>query len=257
MSHRPTRSLKHEYELYVQGEIENYKESLPRSVLLSIGDEAAAHLAAASQTVLTELLMCEEVDRIIFNRLRLPAYNTWKRRRLKLLAELRRPEHWGLQTDDVLSRAVRAGADRHVLVAGTHDEGTTLYLAAQGCEVTTIDAEEEVLERVLHAAAAAGLSARVHGQIGDLRSWRPEEPLTAFVCTPGALAGLSRKEREQVIGLLQGATLDGGVHLVQALVAGQSTPSLDELHSRYAGWQITVEQGADASKLFLARKELS
>ena len=43
-SHRPTRSLKHEYELFVEQEIENYKESVPRSVLLGIGDEAVSSL---------------------------------------------------------------------------------------------------------------------------------------------------------------------------------------------------------------------
>jgi hypothetical protein len=257
MPHRPTRSLKHEYELFVEGEIENYKESLPRSVLLGIGDEAAAHLAAASQTVLTEMLMCEEVDRIIFKRLRLPTYQTWKRRRLKLLAELRRPEHWGLQTEDVLSRAVQAGAERHVLLAGARDEGTALYLAAQGCEVTTLDAEEESLERILHAAAAAGLSARVHGQIGDLRSWTPLEPLSAVVCTLDALARLTRRERARVIELLQRATLDGGVHLVQRAAGDRAPLSLDELESRYDGWQVTVEEGADASNVFLARKLVS
>ena len=83
--HRPTRSLKHEYELFVEQEIENYKESVPRSVLLCIGDDAVASLSSAPQFALTELLLCDEVDRIIFKRLRLPAYDKWRRRRLKLI----------------------------------------------------------------------------------------------------------------------------------------------------------------------------
>src|SRR5204863_354103 len=41
MANRPARSLKHEYELFVEEEIENYKESIPRHALLSIGDEGA------------------------------------------------------------------------------------------------------------------------------------------------------------------------------------------------------------------------
>ena len=45
MGHRPSRSLQHEYELYIEREIENYKESIPRSSLLKIGDEAVAALA--------------------------------------------------------------------------------------------------------------------------------------------------------------------------------------------------------------------
>src|SRR5258706_15881610 len=133
--HRPTRSLKHEYALFVEQEIENYKESVPRSVLLSIGDEAVAALSAEPQFALTELLLCEEVDRIIVKRLRLPAYESWRRRRLKLIDELRRPEHWGLRPDDVLVRALPRTAEGHVLVAGAPDEVSALYLAANGGDV--------------------------------------------------------------------------------------------------------------------------
>ena len=59
MAQRPTRSLKHEYELFVEQEIENYKESVPRSVLLSIGDDAVSSLSAAPQFALTEILLCD------------------------------------------------------------------------------------------------------------------------------------------------------------------------------------------------------
>src|SRR5438270_1157841 len=105
MASRLSRSLQHEYELYLEREIENYKESVPRSVLLTIGDDAVRALAAQQQFALTELLLCDEVDKIIFKRLRLPGYETWRRRRVKLLAEQRRPEHWGLSPDDVMVRA--------------------------------------------------------------------------------------------------------------------------------------------------------
>ena len=40
--------------------------------------------------MLTEMLLWEEVDKIITRRLRLPSYSTWRRRRIKLLAEIRR-----------------------------------------------------------------------------------------------------------------------------------------------------------------------
>src|SRR5437016_14674114 len=88
-SPRLTRSLKHEYELFVEQEIENYKESVPRGVLLGIGDDAVSSLTSAPQFALTELLLCQEVDRLIFKRLRLPSYATWRRRRIKLIDELR------------------------------------------------------------------------------------------------------------------------------------------------------------------------
>jgi Tellurite resistance protein TehB len=262
MAQRPARSLKHEYELFVEQEIENYKESVPRSVLLSIGDEAVSALADEQQLALTELLLCDEVDRIIFKRLRLPSHDTWRRRRVKLLEELRRPEHWGLRPDDVLVRALQPTADGHVLVAGATDEFSALYLAANGCDVTTLSPEADALERVMQAAIGAGLSGRVHGQVGDLTSWTPGFPLNAVVVSPTALNGLSASERGRVIQLLQSATLDGGVHLLRAIASSgmgtgeweSGTVSMEELQTRYRDWEITVERSDGRSKIFLARK---
>ena len=257
MAQRPTRSLKHEYELFVEQEIENYKESVPRSVLLGIGDEAVSSLSAAPQFALTELLLCEEVDRLIFKRLRLPTYDAWRRRRLKLIDELRRPEHWGLRPDDVLVRALPPSTEGRVLVAGAADEVSALYLAANGCDVTTLTGEAMALERVMQAAIGAGLAGRVHALIGDLASWIPELPLNAVIVNPAALEGLSAAERARVIQVLQKATMDGGVHLVQTIVSASRSNgavSLDELRSRYRGWTVTVERADDRSKTFLARK---
>ena len=259
MAHRPTRSLKHEYELFVEQEIENYKESVPRSILLGIGDEAVTSLSAAPQFALTELLLCEEVDRLIFRRLRLPSYDTWRRRRLKLIDELRRPEHWGLRPDDVLVRALPSSTEGRVLVAGASDEVSALYLAANGCDVTTLTAGESALERVMQAAIGAGLAGRVHAHVGDLASWipSPDFPLNAVIVNPSALEGLSPAERARVIEVLQTATSDGGVHLVQTIVAtgkANGTVSLEELRSRYRGWTVTVERTDGRSKTFLARK---
>ena len=86
--------------------IEDYKESVPRSVLLSIGDEAVAALAREAQFTLTELIVWEEVDRIISRRLRLPSATTWRRRRLKAIEELRRPERWGMTAEHPLVRGM-------------------------------------------------------------------------------------------------------------------------------------------------------
>jgi len=257
MAHRPTRSLKHEYELFVEQEIENYKESVPRSVLLSIGDDAVASLSAAPQFALTELLLCEEVDRIIFKRLRLPSYGTWRRRRVKLIDELRRPEHWGLRPNDLLVRALPSASDGSVLVAGASDEKSALYLAANGCDVTTLTPEAEALERVMQAAIGAGLAGRVHAQVGDLSSWIPGKSLNAVIVNPAAFDMLSSIERGRVIQLLQGATADGGVHLVQTIPPtgkANGALSLEELRSRYEGWSVTVERADGRAKTFLARK---
>jgi hypothetical protein len=259
MANRPTRSLKHEYELFVELETEIYTESVPRSVLLSIGDDAVSSLSAAPQFALTEILLCDEVDKIIFKRLRLPSYGTWKRRRVKLIDELRRPEHWGLRPDDVLVRTLPSKTDGRVLVAGAPDADSALYLAANGCDVISLTPESDALERVMEAAIGAGLAGRVHVQIGDLSSWTPENSLAAVIVNPAALDSMSSSERGRVILLLQGATADGGVHLVQTIppagkATGADAVSLEELRSRYRGWTVTVERADGRGKTFLARK---
>jgi hypothetical protein len=252
MARRAPRSLRHEYELFVEEEIENYKESVPRSALLAIGDEAVAQLADQPQLALTELLLCEEVDRIIRGRLRLPGYDSWRRKRVKQLEELRRPERWGLSADDVLVRSVRPVAEAHVLVAGTRSDAPALYLAANGCAVTAVFEEADAVQRVLDAAAAAGLAPRVRGVVQGLSEWRPDAPLDAVICTAASLTGLSNADRGRVIDALQAATLLGGVHYLEATELSSS--SVASLQKHYRGWQVTVEPGSSAGRTFVAKK---
>ena len=255
MANRPARSLKYEYELFVDEEIENYKESIPRGALLAIGDEAVASLGEQAQFALTELLLVQEVDRIIFRRLRLPSYQTWRRRRLKLLREMRRPEHWGLQADDLVVRAVRPTGEARVLVAGLAAEAPALYFAANGCEVTAV-ANEDVVERVLAAASAAGLGERIHAQRADWSAWAPDAVLDAVIVTSSALRGLTAAQRTRVIKLLQSATADGGIHLLEAADTQLRVPTLRELESRYEGWSLSLEKDG-SSEMLLARKEMT
>jgi hypothetical protein len=113
------------------------------------------------------------------------------------------------------------------------------------------------LERVEQAAIGAGLGSRVHTRNADLASWTPETPLSVVVVDPSALDELSAEERARVIEVLQSATLDGGMHLVQTIAAsaaGTGGVSLDELRSRYRGWTVTVERSDGRPKTFVARK---
>jgi len=201
MSQRP-RSLRYEYELFVEREIENYKESIPRSAILKIGDDAVAVLQSQPQLALTEILLCAEVDRIIQGRLRLPSFATWRKRRLKALKEFSRPERWGFRADSALARAALSVAEGHVLVAGVSAEGPAIYLAANGCAVTAVDTTEDVLERVLNAAAEVGLTSRVRCVGEALANWSPDRPLNAVVVAAAALSGLSTVERARAIELL-------------------------------------------------------
>jgi hypothetical protein len=249
------RSLKYEYELYVEREIEDYKDSVSRSSLLKIGDEAVASLRNEAQIALTEILVWQEVDRIIARRLRLPVYATWKRRRLKMLEQYMKPEHWGIDPDAALVRAFQDSSERNVLVAGALREGPALFLAARGCAVTAVEPEADAVERVVRAAEAAGLGQRVRSYCADLGAWAPDVELHAVVCSPAALAGLSVQDRARVIEVLQSATVDGGVHLVETIAAGTDGLVLEELTSSYRGWSISVDRGAGRPDTFLARKQ--
>lgn len=236
------RSLKHEYELYIEREVEAFKDSVPRSVLLSIGDEAVAALAAQAQTTLTEIVVWQEVDRLIAGRLKLPTYATWRRRRLRRLAEFRRPERWGLAPDGALARALRAAAGEHVLLAGRRAEDTTLFSAALGCSVTALTPEPESLERVFAAADQAGVGSQVRGCVCELGGWDPDVLLRVVVCAPDALHGLGRTARGDAIDGLRRATPVGGVHLMLHSPDDRGVQvSLDEWRSWYPGWAVSAE----------------
>ena len=254
--HSP-RSQRHEYQQYVEREVEDYKNSVSTSFLHSIATEAARTLDEGAQLGMREVLLADEVDRIIAKRLRLPSYETWRRRREKNANELRRPEHWGLRPDTPLSKAIpKLNTMASVLVAGARVEGSALYLAANGCEVTAIEPEVAVVNRVLRAARDAGLTEKVRGFAADLVSFTPDGPLAAVICTPAAFSGLSVFEREQVFRLLQQATSDGGVHLIETIVAGQALLTEEELRSRYDGWEISLVPEPGASRTFVARKTI-
>ena len=258
MTTRLPRSLHHEYELYVEREIEDYKNSVSRSYLMGVADEAMRRLVSGDQMGMTELLLAAEVDKLITRRLRLPTYETWRRRRQRNASELLRPEHWGLRADTPLKQAIPSlhGAGS-VLVTGARVEGSALFLAANGCDVTAIEPERDVVERMLESARSAGLNERVRGLVSDLHTWSPDGPLTAVICTPAAFVGLSALERTRVIAALQSATTDGGVHLVETIVAGQSMFDEEELRKQYDGWGISIVPDLGASKTFVARKAVA
>ncbi len=255
--HRP-RSLRHEYQLYVDREIEDYKNSVSRTALMSLADEAMRRLGSGTQMGMTELLLAAEVDRLITGRLRLPSYDTWRKRRQRNASELQRPEHWGLSGNTPLRAAIPllAGSGS-VLVTGARVEGSALYLAANGCVVMAVEPERDVVERMMEAARDAGLDEMVRGMVGELHAHLPTDPLTAVVCTPAAFSGLSADERARVFDVLKSVTTDGGVHLVETIVAGSSMIDEEELRLQYSGWAISIVQDKGESKTFVARKAVA
>lgn len=248
------RSLKYEYELFVEQEIERYKESLPRHALLRIGDEAVASLASELQLGLTEVLLCAEVDRIIRGRCRVPTYRTWCKHRLRSIEDFRRPERWGLHPDGGVARAMPIAAQGHVLVAGNSSEGPAMFLAANGCTVTALGSVEDAVERVVAAAVEVGLARQVRGLVGDLMSWAPDMPLRAVICAAAALAELTPADRRKAIAALQRATANGGIHVFDAVADTIDHIPMDELLAIYSGWDISVERQSGRADTVLATK---
>jgi hypothetical protein len=257
MSEHAPLSLRHEYELFVERAIEDFKDSVPRSAILKIGDEAVAALEAQAQLALTEMVLWEEVDRIIARRLKVPSFRTWRRRRLETLAKYQRPEHWGFQPDAPLLQAIEPAETSHILVAGADELAPAMYLAANGCAVTALDEGFDAVERVINAAEEAGLAERVRGVVGGIGGWNPDVPLAGLVCTPRAFSGLSPDECTHAIAQLQFATAPGGVHLVEAVVGAGVVPTLSDLNACYRGWDVNVLGSRSAPGAFFARKAVS
>ena len=133
-------------------------------------------------------------------------------------------------------------------------ETPALYLAANGCDVTALVRAGRGRSACCDAAEEAGLGERVHAQRGGARLLDAGCAAHRGDLHSGGVHGLSAAERARVIQVLQSATADGGVHLVQTIAARQADAvSLDELRRRYRGWDVTVERRRRPNS-FLARK---
>ena len=90
MAQRPSStSLRRLYLAWVEEQIEEFKDSIPRSELLCLADEVVVNLDVnrRGQYQLTELLLVEEVDRAIFRKLKLPRYAVWSACYLESLSQ--------------------------------------------------------------------------------------------------------------------------------------------------------------------------
>jgi hypothetical protein len=237
----PTRSLRHEYATYVDLEIERYKDSIARSALLTLADDAVAELGLGTQLVLNELVLVDAVNALIMRRLKLPSYDRWRRNRLKILDQLRRAEHWSASAAQHLAAAVRPEDHPHIVVAGPHVEERALYLAANGAHVTALGDlhDEDLVTSVLMAAAQAGISGQVEACADGLDEWAPEVPVRAVVWHMAVLNALSPERRARVMAHLQNATAAGGVHYIEGFRGDSAAGamSMPSLVAAYPGWQ--------------------
>jgi hypothetical protein len=74
------RLLRREYQDWVEEQVEEFKDSIPRADLLRMADDVVRELRMThrGQYQLTELLLCNAVDRYIVRMLRLPNYRAWR-----------------------------------------------------------------------------------------------------------------------------------------------------------------------------------
>lgn len=79
MPRNSSQSLRQVYRDWVEDQIEDYKDSIPRSDLLRIADEACEEIRVngRGQYQLTEMLVANAVDRKIFALLNLPGFRAW------------------------------------------------------------------------------------------------------------------------------------------------------------------------------------
>ena len=250
-SRRAPRSLRSEYEEFIEQRIEEYKDGLPRASILGIGDEAVQELARTEQYALTEVLLQEQVDSIIRRRLRLPSYRRWRERHLALRAAQVQPTHWGLAPHDpvvLLADFVR-DQDTYAVV-GAADGACPLFLAARGASLLVGDPDLAAIEGLENRAIAEQLSSRIECLVVPLESWTPHRPLDGCVIETSALAGLSAGERAELIRRLKAVTVQGGRHVVMPVAgpAGKTPPvSSDALRSLYADWTVARAKDPGAS----------
>ncbi len=238
---KPPRSLRAEYEEFIEQRIEEYKDGLPRAAILGIGDEAVQELARTEQYALTEVLLQEQVDAIIRRRLRLPSYQRWRERHVALRAAQAEPTHWGLAPHDpVVALADLLDDQDTCAVVGAADGACALFLAARGAFVLVGDPDLAAIEGLENRAIAEQLGSRIQCVVAPLETWIPlrDHALDACVIEIASLAALTPRQRAELVARLRAGTLPGGHHAVMAPVdsprRGRGGVSTDTLRGLYA-----------------------
>ncbi len=249
---RPPRSLRAEYQEFIDQRIEEYKDSLRREDILAIGDDAMVELSGADQLLLTEVVLRDQVDAIIRRRLKLPSFRRWRENHLSLRAAQSQPGHWGLSAHDPVAALAELVENQDpVLVVGASDGACTLFLAARGANVQCVDPDIAAIYGLESRAVIEQLGGRIECRVEALEAFAPEVgSFVACVIETGALASLGVADRSAFVERLQAATTPGGRHAVMPGHPDRSGPRLtsDALRSLYAGWTIERPSGARRQK---------
>jgi hypothetical protein len=239
---RPPRSLRAEYQEFIDQRIEEYKDSLARADILGIGDEAMQELQGADQLQLTEVVLRDQVDAIIRRRLRLPSFRRWRERHLTLRTAQQQPGHWGLSAHDPVALLADLIEDQDpVLLIGVADGACALFLAARGAFVTCCDPDIAAIYGLEGRAVVEQLGGRIDCRVERLEYFSPQEGgFVACVIETGAVAYLDAHDREALIGRLKTASRPHSRHAIMPGHQGADGTRLasDALRSHYGDWTI-------------------
>jgi hypothetical protein len=77
----PDLAPRQQYLAWVEDQIDEFKAGLTRDELLELAEEALDRLldSADGQYPLTEILLCDAVDQLLFDRLEMPDFRQWTR----------------------------------------------------------------------------------------------------------------------------------------------------------------------------------
>jgi hypothetical protein len=245
---RPPRSLRAEYDQFIEQRIEEYKDSLSRSEILGIGDEALVELSRADQLQLTEVVLRDQVDAIIRRRLRLPSFRRWRERHVALRAAQSQPGHWGLTSHDPVTALAELVEDGDpVLVVGAADGACALFLASRGAAVRVADPDIAAVYGLESRAVTEQLGGRIECEVARLERFSSDTfAFVACVLETDTLALLSPTERASFLARLKDLTPPGGRHAVMSAGQGAGAPGLspDVLRPHYSDWEIVRPQAA-------------
>lgn len=222
--------------------IEGFKNQLSRNDLLAIADEAVRELEAEpqGQFLLTEIMVWEHVDRLIAKRLRIPSYNRWREKHLRLRRAQREPVHWGLPPKGPLTDLARRVEPGDLCaIAGAGGQHAALFLAAHEADVLVIDDDLTAIETLESRAITEALGTRVQGillQFGG--EWFPDITPVLCVLDAGTLGRLAAEARRPFLDALKARTPHGGIHCL--LPASSDVRSLSDsvLQKAYADWGL-------------------
>jgi len=241
---RPPRSLRAEYDEFIDQRIEEYKDALPRVEILGIGDEAVQELNRTQQYQLTEVVLTEQVDAIIRRRLKLPTFRRWREGHIARRAAQTEPSHWGLAPHEPIVALSEVIEDQDtVLVIGASDGACALFLAARGAEVTVVDPDLMSVNGLENRAVVEDLAGRIACRVEDLARFAPDGcRFVACVIETSALADLAAPDRNAIVQRLKAATPEAGRHVVMPgpPVRGGDVSRLssDALRGLYSDWSV-------------------